>query len=137
MWGMATKDRPLYLVIVEDRGRVVLPAELRRRAGLERGERLAVQAQEDGSFRLERLTDRLDRLTGSQAHLGPGLVDELLADRQLEARRETDDERPQPRRVAARRSSRATVKSRADKGAAKRAVSPSSGAASASKRSRG
>jgi AbrB family looped-hinge helix DNA binding protein len=110
MTGMTDKDRPMYLVTVEDRGRLVLPAELRRRARLERGERMAVQAEEDGSLRLERLVDRIERLTGSQAHLGPGLVDELLAERAAEARRENEEGGASSPRVALRGSSKVVAK---------------------------
>jgi AbrB family looped-hinge helix DNA binding protein len=139
MPDMADKDRPMYLVTVEDRGRLVLPAELRRRAGLERGERLAVQAEEDGSLRLERLADRLERLTGSQAHLGPGLVDELLAERAAEARRENEEDDAPSLRVALRSSSKVVAK-RARKVAVKgkrAAAKPAAKRAASAKRSRG
>lgn len=68
-----------------DRGRVVLPADLRQRAGLETGTRLILIENEDGIVLLtrEQLKQRVRaKLTGRS------LVDELLAERRREAARE-------------------------------------------------
>ncbi len=70
-------------------GRVLVPAALRREFGAPPGEPLVARV-EDGRLILERRADILRRAQERFASLGPGddLVDELLADRRAEARRE-------------------------------------------------
>jgi len=80
------------LVALGDRGRLVLPAALRKSLGLRAGDQLVVEL-DDHSIRLtpRTLLARQDR--GAFAHLATGgksLVDELLEERRAEAAREHD-----------------------------------------------
>jgi len=79
-----------FQVQMGDRGRLVLPAEVRRRLKLRQGDDLVVTVEADGSLRLAtarhvvRETRGLYRgRTGKRS-----LVDELIAERRKEARRE-------------------------------------------------
>ena len=70
---------------VGDRGRVVLPAELRRDAGYSQGTTLIAIGSDDGVVLLTR--DQLEERV--QAGLqGKGLVDELIGERRAAARAE-------------------------------------------------
>ena len=73
-------------------GRLVIPAELRRELGIEPGEILLASA-EDGRLVLE---TRRALLRGLTRRFGAALpsVEELLAERRREARRETRDADP-------------------------------------------
>ncbi|MCW2721152.1 AbrB/MazE/SpoVT family DNA-binding domain-containing protein [Pseudonocardia sp.] len=75
---------------VNEQGRVTIPAQIRRAAGIEAGVPLVVYV-EDGRVVLEtreQLADRLRRDVAA-AWTGEGsVVDELLADRRAEAARE-------------------------------------------------
>lgn len=74
-----------YVVHVGDRGRLVLPAELRRRARLTPGTALTLVATDDATMLLtqEQLRDLVRRDLA-----GTSLVDELLGERRQEAARE-------------------------------------------------
>lgn len=94
---MAHKEQ--YVVRLGERGRLVLPAELRRRAGLREGE-LLVAVYRDGVLRLASRRELARAGRGMFAHVGPGrdLIGELLAERQEEARRENGEARTRGRR---------------------------------------
>ncbi|MGH2691109.1 MAG: AbrB/MazE/SpoVT family DNA-binding domain-containing protein [Actinomycetota bacterium] len=95
---MAHKDQ--YVVRLGDRGRLVLPAELRRLAGLREGEEL-VAVYRDGVLRLASRRELARAGRGMFAHVGSGrdLIGELLAERRQEARRENGGaEARKPRR---------------------------------------
>lgn len=79
-----------YSATLGARGRVVLPAGLRERLGVEEGDRLVFTVQEDGGVRLISLREAARGLEGAYAHLATGgsVVDELIAERREEARRE-------------------------------------------------
>ncbi|MCK6529750.1 AbrB/MazE/SpoVT family DNA-binding domain-containing protein [Myxococcota bacterium] len=68
------------------KGRVVIPAELRRAAGFEQGEILVARARA-GKLVLERREAVLSRLRARFSGLPPGvsLADELIAERRAEA----------------------------------------------------
>lgn len=72
-----------------DRGRLVIPAEVRRNLGLKAGDELRIE-ETDGELRVLPLATRVRRLRGAYKHLAPGrsLADELIAERREEARRE-------------------------------------------------
>jgi len=75
---------------VGPQGRIVIPAELRRELGLEPGETLIAHV-ESGRLVLERRGEILDRLRSELREAtqpGTSMVDELLAERRREARRE-------------------------------------------------
>ncbi len=67
-----------------ERGRLVLPAELRKELGLEVGERLIVTTEPDGSLRLIRAQTIIEASQGLYRRLrrrGKSLTDEFLAQR--------------------------------------------------------
>jgi len=71
-------------------GRVVIPVELRRELGIEPGETLMAHV-ESGRLVLERRGEILNRLRSELREAtqpGTSMVDELLAERRREARRE-------------------------------------------------
>jgi AbrB family looped-hinge helix DNA binding protein len=72
-----------------DRGRVVIPAETRKRLGLQEGDRFTV-LEEDGAIRLLPLAERVRALRGAWAIYDPNrdLVEELRAERREAAGRE-------------------------------------------------
>jgi AbrB family looped-hinge helix DNA binding protein len=71
------------------RGRLVLPAAIRRRLDLHEGDRVLLTVEEPGVLRLTTAREVARRVKGSLRDLGAGrdLVAELLAER----RREADD----------------------------------------------
>jgi AbrB family looped-hinge helix DNA binding protein len=78
-------------VVVGDRGRVVLPSEVRSALGLEPGSRMLLSTEKDGSLRLRPYRSVADHGRGMLASLAPAgdsMVDELLAERRREAARE-------------------------------------------------
>jgi AbrB family looped-hinge helix DNA binding protein len=80
-----------YTVRIGERGRLVLPAELRRRAGFEEGQEL-VLSYADGVLRLATREHLARAGRGMFAHAGSDrdLVSELIAER----RREAQGDRP-------------------------------------------
>lgn len=78
-----------YPVRLGDRGRLVLPAEVRRALALESGDELVARLDDDG-VRLVSRRALARRARGTLARLAPGrdLVAELLAERRTEAERE-------------------------------------------------
>jgi AbrB family looped-hinge helix DNA binding protein len=81
---------PSYRVQMGERGRVVLPAPVRRALGLAPGDRLILTVEPDGAVRMVSAREVAGRLRGLLRDVAPGrsLVDELLAERRAEARRE-------------------------------------------------
>jgi AbrB family looped-hinge helix DNA binding protein len=81
-------------IIVGDRGRVVLPSEIRVQLGLKPGSRLLLSTEKDGSLRLRPYRTVADQNRGMLAGLTPtdkSMVEELLAERRQEARREDSE----------------------------------------------
>jgi AbrB family looped-hinge helix DNA binding protein len=93
-----------HVVRLGERGRLVLPAELRRRAGLREGQEL-VLTYADGVIRLATRQElaRAGRGMFSEAGRGRDLVSELIGERREEAKRETagveDAPEPMPRQT--------------------------------------
>ena len=85
---MSHKDA--YQVELGDRGRLVLPAEIRRRLKLRQGDELLVTVEGDGSLRLASASQVVRETRGLyRGRTGKhSLVDELIAERREEARRE-------------------------------------------------
>jgi AbrB family looped-hinge helix DNA binding protein len=79
-----------YSVTIGERGRIVLPAQLREELGLRPGERLIITADPEGGFRAISARERARQLFGLYRDLAPGrsLADELIAERRAEASRE-------------------------------------------------
>jgi AbrB family looped-hinge helix DNA binding protein len=78
-------------IVVGDRGRVVLPADVRSALGLKTGSRLLLSTESDGSLWLRPYRSVADQGRGMLAGLAPkgeSMVDELLAERRREAARE-------------------------------------------------
>lgn len=81
--------RGTYSVTMGDRGRLVVPAELRTQAGLREGDPLVLIAADDGVVMLTR--DQLEaRVRADLA--GTDLVGSLLADRRRDAATDAVDE---------------------------------------------
>ena len=76
-------------VKVGPKGRVVVPAPIRRELGIEEGTELLARIEGDGIV-LEPRSAALQRLRALFAHVprDVSLVDELIAERRAEARRE-------------------------------------------------
>ncbi len=75
-------------IVVGDRGRVVLPADVRASLGLEAGSRMLLSTERDGSLRLRPYRSVADQGRGMLAGLAPAgesMVDALLAERRREA----------------------------------------------------
>ncbi len=81
-----------YYLSVGPQGRIVIPIALRRAWRLEQGETLVARLEGDRLF-LERPLDALERFKRSYPQLRdePNMVDELIAERRLEAAREDAD----------------------------------------------
>jgi AbrB family looped-hinge helix DNA binding protein len=80
-------------IVVGDRGRVVLPSEVRTQLGLKPGSRLLLSTENDGSLRLRPYRSVASQNRGMLSGLAPtdkSMVDELLAERRREAKREDD-----------------------------------------------
>lgn len=80
-------------IVVGDRGRIVLPSAVRRTLGIERGTRMLVSAEQDGSLRMRPYRAVADESRGLLRSLAPedaSLVDELLTERRSEAGREAE-----------------------------------------------
>jgi len=76
-----------YALTMADRGRLVLPAEVREQLKIKQGDRLTLVLEADGSMRLRTPAAFITRLRGAYRHLAPGrkLADELIAKRRREA----------------------------------------------------
>ena len=79
-----------YIITLGERGRLVLPAQLRHRLGLHPGDRLIVTVDAQGDLRVVSAREQARRLCGIYQDLARGrsLADELIAERREEARRE-------------------------------------------------
>lgn len=77
-------------IIIGDRGRLVLPSPVRSALGLQRGSRMLLSTEADGSLRLRPYRAVADQSRGVLTDLAPGasLVDELLDARRAEASQE-------------------------------------------------
>ena len=76
----------------DDDGSLVLPAALRKCLDLRPGDRLILMVDDEGGFRVISARELAKRLCGMYRDLEPGrsLVDELIAERREEARREEE-----------------------------------------------
>ena len=79
------------IVVVGDRGRMVLPSTVRRKLGLTAGTRLLVDVEPDGSLKLQPFRAAAEQTRGLLRELAPyegSAVDDLLAERRADAARE-------------------------------------------------
>jgi AbrB family looped-hinge helix DNA binding protein len=84
------KPIPVFHVTVTDRGRLVLPAEIREKLKIRDGDPVALTLEDDGLVTLQTREVALQRFTGMFKHPGRGALasDGLIAERRREARRE-------------------------------------------------
>ena len=99
----------VYHVAVTDRGRLVLPVDLRERLNIHDGDRVAVSVQEDGTIEIETRAVAIRKMRGMFRHLNrPGQAlasDRLIAERRRQAMmedREFRERRPGRRRMKRR-----------------------------------
>ncbi len=80
-----------YVLHLGDRGRLVLPARLRKQLRLKTGEALLLTVDEHGAMRLSTRRQRLDAVRGMFASISPEriLSEELIQERRQEVRRES------------------------------------------------
>jgi AbrB family looped-hinge helix DNA binding protein len=81
-------------IVVGDRGRVVLPSEVRLELGLKPGSRLLLSTEKDGSLRLRPYRSVADQNRGmlvAVAPVGESMVEDLLTERRQEAEREDNE----------------------------------------------
>ncbi len=76
---------------LDDRGRLGLPAELRRRLGLHPGDEVKISEQGDGVLRVESRRSAARGLIGSAGPAKRSVLDELRADRRRQAAAEVED----------------------------------------------
>lgn len=94
MWytfAMSHADRQ---IVVGDRGRVVLPSDVRLELGLKPGSRLLLSTEKDGSLRLRPYRSVADQNRGMLIGAAPvdvSMVEELLAERRHEAKCEDSE----------------------------------------------
>ena len=82
-----------YDLQVGERGRLVLPARVRRRLKLNPGDRLVLTLDQSGEMRLASLHRQVDKCIGIFADLEPHRIasEELIAERRKQARREAEE----------------------------------------------
>ena len=80
-----------YTLTLSPDGSVTLPEDVRRELGYEPGEKLVLRVI-DGALRIESAREIVRRARGMFAYIAPGrsMVDELIAERREEARREEE-----------------------------------------------
>jgi len=79
-----------YAIALGERGRLVLPAKLRRRLDLQPGDRLIITVEDEAGLRLVSAREQARRLRGLYGDLAPerSLADELIAERREDAQLE-------------------------------------------------
>ena len=79
-------------VRLNENGRIVIPAAFREALGIKLGDELVLHLDEDGVLMttIELRVARAQRLVRKYVKPGESLVDELIAERRAEARREND-----------------------------------------------
>ena len=104
-YGEAAAPRHAYAVTMADRGRLVLPAEVRKRLNIQEGDRITLWLDPDGTMRLQTASVYAHSLFGMFKHLSPErhAVDELIAERRREAAMEERDTRALARRHGRKR----------------------------------
>lgn len=93
-WYRSDVSHTAHKVVVGDRGRVVLPSDVRAAMDLKPGTPMLLSTEADGSLRLRPYRAVADGNRGMLAEIAPteeSLVDELLAERRREAAREDDE----------------------------------------------
>jgi AbrB family looped-hinge helix DNA binding protein len=80
-----------------DDGRIVIPAECRKRFGLHPGDTVVLEADDDG-LHVRSMEQVVKEVQAAFApyHAGASVVDELIAERRAEAAKEAAEEKPKP-----------------------------------------
>lgn len=87
------QTQPLVEAVLGADGRLLIPAAIRDAAGIKRGEKVILRV-EGGKVTVESRAASLRSLVGMFAHLkkpGESVVDEFLAERRAEAKREDEE----------------------------------------------
>lgn len=90
-YGVELPPVPVYHVTVDERGRVMLPADVREKLKIRDGDRIALIFEDDGTMSLKTREVALDNLQGMFKHLAPKdhfASDDLIAERRRQARME-------------------------------------------------
>lgn len=87
-----------YVVPLQENGRMILPADLRQTLGVGKGDRIVLRAEGD---RIELTTARHERRRAQEIFrryvpAGAQVVDEFIAERRAEARREDEERQAGP-----------------------------------------
>ncbi len=80
---------PVFQLTVGERGRLVLPAEVREKLKIADGDRIALVLEKDGTMSLKTRDVAIRNLRGMFKHLaipGKSVVDELITERRREAK---------------------------------------------------
>lgn len=78
--------------VIDSRGRLLIPSEVRKKTGLREEDSVVVEPTGPGEFKVTRLQNLADRGLGMYAHLrreGESIVDELLKERKREVEAES------------------------------------------------
>jgi AbrB family looped-hinge helix DNA binding protein len=86
---------------LDSRGRLVLPADLRRRLGLRAGDEVNLNEEPDGSLRIQNRRAAAYSLIGLAGRLERSVLEDLATERQEQSRAEEDDSRPIQGRASA------------------------------------
>ncbi len=73
---------------VSAEGRIVIPASIRKQAGLQAGDMVTFKVEADGTIRLRTRAQAIGRLQAMFKDVDHSLVDELIAERRAEAAKE-------------------------------------------------
>ncbi len=85
MWYVRAVSRTSSEITVGDRGRIILPASLRKELGIRPGTRLLLNSEDDGSISLRPYRAVVQAGLGLLAAGDEALVDELLSERRVAA----------------------------------------------------
>jgi AbrB family looped-hinge helix DNA binding protein len=108
---MAHESEPSHLLTVGERGRLVIPAALRRALGIGPGSTLIARLEDGGRLVLEDRRAVARRLRGSWGPMpaGRSAVEELLEERSAEAALEDAELAGSPEEIAAARQSLSAI----------------------------
>lgn len=91
MSGSLVPQKPeIYMLQLGAKGRVVIPATLRKQLNLQEGDNLVIKLEPDGSLRLVSLRSQIKKMRGilKSIALPCSLATELIQERHEEAQRE-------------------------------------------------
>ncbi len=89
-WGIVAMS---VRISIDSRGRLLIPAEVRKRLGFNEGDSVLVEPVGPGEFKVLLVKDSVERARGMYSHLrdsAGNVSDELISDRRREAKKEVD-----------------------------------------------